>query len=235
MTTIENAARQALETLETISVDVKTTSNAYEAQRQAISALREALKQQQKCEPVAWMYSNAQGRTTLVKSNVAPYEDATPLYAEPPQTLVVERERNFCERCGKRLVGSDHIHTCTPPQPAPQAAIEQQPVAWRWLYNGKSDGEKCFPMPGPDHDVIERAAAGEFPRTVQYLCAIQQPKSPSDDWVPLYPAPPKRESLTDEQIDSIMQPLTQNTAYSWRAFARAIESAHGIKETVWQP
>jgi hypothetical protein len=155
---------------------------------------------------------------------------AFPLYVRP-QPLAVERERNFCERCGKRLGGADHIHTCTPPQ----SAIEQEPVAWRWLYNGKSDGEKCFPMPGPDHDVIERAAAGEFPRTVQYLCAIQQPKSPSDDWAPLYPAPPKRESLTDEQIDSIMQPLTQNTAYSWRAFARAIESAHGIKETVWQP
>ena len=44
MTTIENAARQALETLETISVDVKTTSNAYEAQRQAVEALRQALE-----------------------------------------------------------------------------------------------------------------------------------------------------------------------------------------------
>ena len=25
-------------------------------------------------------------------------------------------ERNFCERCGKRLGAADHIHTCTPPQ-----------------------------------------------------------------------------------------------------------------------
>lgn len=24
-------------------------------------------------------------------------------------------ERNFCERCGQRLGGSDYIHTCTPP------------------------------------------------------------------------------------------------------------------------
>jgi hypothetical protein len=31
------------------------------------------------------------------------------------------QERNFCERCGKRLGGDGHIHTCTPPaaQPAP--------------------------------------------------------------------------------------------------------------------
>ena len=26
------------------------------------------------------------------------------------------RERNFCERCGKRLSAADHIHTCTPPK-----------------------------------------------------------------------------------------------------------------------
>jgi hypothetical protein len=31
------------------------------------------------------------------------------------------QKRNFCERCGKRLGGDGHIHTCTPPaaQPAP--------------------------------------------------------------------------------------------------------------------
>jgi LmbE family N-acetylglucosaminyl deacetylase len=41
---------------------------------------------------------------------------------------------------------------------------------------------------------------------------------------PAQPAVP----LTDEQIDQIMQPLTQGVPYSWRAFARAIEAAHGI-------
>ena len=109
MTTLEQAARQAMEALETISVDVKITSNAYKAQRQAIAALRQALEnheyayqrgyldgmanadrklqafKQPKQEPMAWLYSDAQGRTTLVKSNVAPYEDATPLYTEPPK------------------------------------------------------------------------------------------------------------------------------------------------------
>jgi hypothetical protein len=25
-------------------------------------------------------------------------------------------ERNFCERCGKRLEKGFHIHTCTPPE-----------------------------------------------------------------------------------------------------------------------
>jgi hypothetical protein len=27
-----------------------------------------------------------------------------------------DQERNFCQRCGKRLGGIDSIHTCTPPQ-----------------------------------------------------------------------------------------------------------------------
>jgi hypothetical protein len=31
-------------------------------------------------------------------------------------------ERNFCERCGKRLGAADHIHTCTPPQ---ETALEK--------------------------------------------------------------------------------------------------------------
>jgi len=26
------------------------------------------------------------------------------------------QERNFCQRCGKRVGGIDSIHTCTPPQ-----------------------------------------------------------------------------------------------------------------------
>ncbi len=35
------------------------------------------------------------------------------LYTTPPAAPV--QERNFCERCGKRL-GDGHIHTCTPPE-----------------------------------------------------------------------------------------------------------------------
>ena len=77
MTNLENAAHQALKALE------NPLAHGAVRLEKVIAALREALEQEQ--EPVAWMYSDAQGRTTLVKSNVAPYEDATPLYAEPPK------------------------------------------------------------------------------------------------------------------------------------------------------
>ncbi len=43
MTDLRKAAEQALEALSSIQVDVKTTPNAYEAQRQAVAALRAAL------------------------------------------------------------------------------------------------------------------------------------------------------------------------------------------------
>ena len=56
------------------------------------------------------------------------------------------------------------------------AQPDPEPVAWRWLYAGKPEGEQCFSMPSPDADIVARAAALEFPRTVQYL----------------YTAPPKR-------------------------------------------
>jgi len=47
---------------------------------------------------------------------------------------------------------------------------------------------------------------------------------PFDDFkdytIPLY-TNPQRE-LSDEEIDAIMTPLTQNQPYSWRKFARAV-------------
>jgi hypothetical protein len=52
---------------------------------------------------------------------------ANKFYAAPPAQPAVQ-ERNFCERCGKRLGGDGHIHTCTPP--AAQPAPVQEPDYW---------------------------------------------------------------------------------------------------------
>lgn len=35
-------------------------------------------------KPVAWMYTNAEGKTVIVESDVAPYVDAVPLYSHCP-------------------------------------------------------------------------------------------------------------------------------------------------------
>lgn len=46
--------------------------------------------------------------------------------------------------------------------------VEPVPVAWCWVSNGRPE-EKPFYGKGPDQDIIERAAAAEIPRTVQYF------------------------------------------------------------------
>ena len=63
-------------------------------------------------EPVAWMVYTLDGQSVCVTDNptdFTPEHRALPLYTTPPQ-----QERNFCSRCGKRLVDGS-IHTCTPP------------------------------------------------------------------------------------------------------------------------
>lgn len=71
----------------------------------------------------------------------------------------------------------------------------QEPVAWRWLYAGKPEGDQCFSMPSPDAYIVARAAACEFPRTVQYL----------------YTAPPQRkwQGLTDEEVKRLYKESRQ--------------------------
>jgi hypothetical protein len=52
-----------------------------------------------------------------------------------------------------------------------------------------------------------------------------------EDMQPLYTHPqPKREPLTDEQIDEIHQSTWMQSTATLNDFARAIEAAHGIKE-----
>lgn len=48
---------------------------------------------------------------------------------------------------------------------------------------------------------------------------------PVDEWTPLYTSPPKREPLTDEQMEQIHQQYGGNI----KKIMRAVEAAHGIK------
>ena len=42
-------------------------------------------------------------------------------YYDGKKAALAGREWNFCERCGKRTADLTTIHTCTPPQGAPDA------------------------------------------------------------------------------------------------------------------
>jgi hypothetical protein len=90
------------------------------------------------------------------------------------------------------------------------AQPEQEPVAWMWLLDGE----------------------------VWDLCSTKDRFTPMREGhvqVPLYTTPPHRKPLTDEEIDKLpWEPHEGNPmtfAEGLRYFARAIEAAHGIKET----
>ena len=54
-------------------------------------------------EPVAYSYTDAKGRTVLVSTHTAPYEDAKPLYTAPPkrEPLTDEEISKIFIYCGR--------------------------------------------------------------------------------------------------------------------------------------
>ena len=80
------------------------TLQALHSENERLGLYKDAYAQPEQ-EPVVW-----RDRTygTLMNQE---WQNADPLYTHPPQL----EERNFCQRCGKRLGGIDSIHTCTPP------------------------------------------------------------------------------------------------------------------------
>jgi hypothetical protein len=79
---------------------------------EAIQAGKQAIAELESQEPDYWLGYGLQAHTEK------PFENATALYAHPPQRT----EQNFCPRCGKR---TKYIHTCTPPQNIEQDLSEQ--------------------------------------------------------------------------------------------------------------
>ena len=92
------------------------------------------------------------------------------------------------------------------------AQPEQEPVAWMFTENEKYGNAV----------VLKK----------------HKPKTYDSNWwsmTPLYTAPPQRKPLTDEEIDRITDAQWASNNHkpvyaAHRAYARAIEAAHGIKE-----
>ena len=105
--TEREALKLALEALEADELDMVSdgSGNMVFRKEQAITAIKEAL-----ASPIIKSY--------LEKDN-------------SEEALSQPEERNFCERCGKRLGQNDwDVHTCTPPQPKEQG----EPVALEAVY-----------------------------------------------------------------------------------------------------
>jgi hypothetical protein len=87
------------------------------------------------------------------------------------------------------------------------AQPEQEPVAWR-ITDGEGDYEYCTDLP-EDWSIQWSARYGR-------------------KYEPLYTAPPQRKPLTDEEIEDLY--FDKFSMGELKAFARAIEAAHGIGE-----
>jgi uncharacterized small protein (DUF1192 family) len=75
------------------------------------------------CQDAANEIAKLQAELTRLKASIAldkMAENARELGLDYEPAV---QERNFCERCGKRLGGDGHIHTCTPP--AAQPAVQE--------------------------------------------------------------------------------------------------------------
>lgn len=121
MTTLEQAARQALEALEVVIADVKSTPTAYEAQRQALVSLRQAIEQAEQQEPVAWLFQHEDtGLTDCVdvqqvewgfEKNNPRWQKVAPLYTTPPHRKWVGLTD---EEIGLLTTGAGWSHLETP-------------------------------------------------------------------------------------------------------------------------
>jgi hypothetical protein len=85
-----------------------------------------------------------------------------------------------------------------------QQKQEQEPVAWI------------------QSNHLQLAQRGPF------SCRVE-PTQRHPDFVPLFTRPPRREPLSDEELDRLWrEPMSAD--WEHREYARAIEAAHGIKE-----
>ena len=157
--------------------------------RDVLGHYREALKQAQpEQEPVAWHSHNPDypiqdGDWVEVIFTSGQPDDAkkwTPLYTAP-NVPIKQQNINTSEERVQKSEGCVH-----------------EPVAWRWLHNGKPDSNKCFDGTGPTEEAISNASSAEFPRSVQYLYTA--PQNPD---VTLISEGKTWQGLTDDELDLI--------------------------------
>ena len=226
------ALRLALEALEEIEKVMKQYNfdNGYVAIRRGfvLNAIR-AIKELESQAPVAWRLN---GESSLGHGKVFgdwksgnPPADVADLasvdknwslefaYTTPPaQRTEQEPVAMYREKCadGKRCLHG--CHTNEPCYTHPPQRTEQEPVAIDWERIAKVQNAKLMAMCDE---------AGGFEK----LCEVMNKYKATH--------PPQRKPLTDEQLLDLLDKIDNRTVrlpVGFRAFARAIEAAHGIKE-----
>ena len=209
------AMKLALEALTYIYTE--TTADEDELIDQAITAIKEALGEH------AMRETQRLGQE-IEQEPVAKY--CCRLCFNKSGSLLLDR-MILCSECGNKRCpkATNHELQCTnsnapnqagsiyntPPQP------EQEPVAWKWRVKDFCDWPKWSVSLKRPAD----SGHAQYPRTEGY------------EDIPLYPHPPQRKPLTDEEIFACENSIPDEVVSdrNWCIyFARAIEAAHGIKE-----
>jgi|GEM_PF-6298097 len=192
--------RQALEALEIVTADVKTTPSAYEAQRQAITALRERLAQPNEFQPdwdaMAVMVEEQQRMAKRIDELEAQQKPWVKTYAggQPNYTVPEEQAQEPVAWMHKMI--DDVVIGHRP------ADIDRHPDRWTALY--------LEPKPCPTCEALARTV----------MCDQTYHDNIS----------PQRKPLTPDQVFAIAdQHPVEGFDPEIMAFARAIEAAHGIK------
>ena len=186
--TLEQAARQALEALETVTADVKTTPTAYEAQRQSIEALRQALEQaeQQKQEPEFFTH------------NVEQPHDWSEWVCPNPKGYLMK-----CCDCGLvhevefgvvRFKSETELEDCEPVNDPNLQAVFRMRRSEQWLPEDTAHRAGGLPMAQPEQEPV-----------AWYDKHGMLTHDPFEGVTPLYTEPPRREwvGLTDEEVEEM--------------------------------
>jgi len=200
-----------------------------QAMQDEIDALRQAIEQAGEVEPVAWMDADGDLYANEPPANWCGTH--SPLYTRPPTAPTIpqgwkllkdatleERSwpedykhengnyQNLCCECGRMFNGYKRRVVCKVCSEAPTAPA--QPLSY------------------------EESWAGSKPCCGEYA-SCGRPCTPRGRWE----AQQAQQPLTDEQIDAIHLQVSEAydrtcEGYESHNFARAIESAHNIKETL---
>lgn len=221
MTTLREAAQQALDAMELIvEADTpgkpKMVALARAMYAPTITALKAALAEHDKKivwveeRKAHWAEQLQLARENQERERQQREEAALAEPVQEPVATVTECEACFTPDVCQLRGTCDHyaasqLRIAAPPQ-RPAEPV-QEPVAWRWGYRSITTGEMDW------RGYVEVAAHPNL-------------RSPEIIMLPLYTAPPQRKPLTDEEISKILDDVLEGG--SLEDVAREIERAHGI-------
>jgi hypothetical protein len=217
--------------------------------RPAMEALRTAIAEAEKQEPVAWMHPSGEGydsafrdHSTVMACTGNKWDGWIPLYTAPPAAPVQPEQEPVHQWREKHSAywydgypdnddggGPYETRTLYATPPAAQPAPVQEPVKPYAYEYGRDNGDGTYSV------VIDK---GSLVQTQPAVYNYARPQNAHKEWPikELFDHPPaaQRQPLTKGRIGQIIEQckitlVNYCSGEKQTEFARAIEAAHGIK------